>query len=380
MSSWRMGSIKDIMMNVFMMKVIGVALAIWPLKSAGKRWYYAFLQEMVYRFFHVNFWLLVIPSLWSIYKKRHNLASVLTSVTQLTIVFEILAIMVLSRRQAARLKTLLTMAYDYVSVADDKVYPVVYKYVRKAQIIFGIITIAYALILLTYLVQAFIENKPPIYAYYPFDIKSPVVWICVYGNQLLCTFYAAVVIIMDAMMMFMIFVTSIRLELLQNDFKKVKDYPDLVKCIRTHQDIIWYIKEVYCIKKYMVLKMLISIAIYIMCEGLQLFALNLSWGMRFQVSLLFGIGLFRVYIYAACSQDLISSGLDLGYFVYSSLWYNQSHSVMVAKAFVICRCQKSLGIRVCGITDDLNMKFLANFLYRVFSYTMTLRAIIKTLR
>lgn len=104
MASWNISSIQDVMINISTMKFMGVALAIWPLKTDTKKWQAAFLQEIVWRFFHFNFWLLVIAALISIYKMRTNLSSVLTSVAHLAIAFEILAIMILSRRQASRLR------------------------------------------------------------------------------------------------------------------------------------------------------------------------------------------------------------------------------------------------------------------------------------
>ncbi|XP_014210012.1 uncharacterized protein LOC106640470 [Copidosoma floridanum] len=141
--------------------------------------------------------------------------------------------------------------------------------------------------------------------------------------------------------------------------------------------IMLYLIETNYVGCFFVLKSLIMLFLYFIVGGLEMFTFESSIVTRLIVIILIISGVQRLYVFSLFTENLKQLGLDIGLAVYSSQWYDQSRKNALAKSIVICRSQKPLIVSIPGILDSWGMRYLGRFLYLVFSYIMTLRAIIQ---
>ena len=93
----------SLVFGVRIFKFFGRLYAAYPLNNDAKKWE-IYLDNLIWYFFHVNFWILAIATTLAVHKSRFNVSAMLTSSMELIIIFETLAVMILYKLSKHRLQ------------------------------------------------------------------------------------------------------------------------------------------------------------------------------------------------------------------------------------------------------------------------------------
>lgn len=73
---------------------------------------------------------------------------------------------------------------------------------------------------------------------YPFKIDSLLIKILLFSNHMISLMHTPIVLNFDGTIVFLIFICTHRLKVLENNFKNATNFADLTHCIREHVDIL----------------------------------------------------------------------------------------------------------------------------------------------
>ncbi|NP_001177495.1 odorant receptor 48 [Nasonia vitripennis] len=361
------------------LKFFSRLFALYPLNSDCTKLEILY-DNFVWLFIHFHFWVAAAATLVAIYKARSDLSIWLIAFSELIIIIEIIVAMILYRLQRSRLKILMHIFEDFVKDPDDSKIQLIRRNAKEHIKVFSILALLFIIVVIMYVYRA-LSTRPYqllLSGYYPCTSDSLIIWLVVFFHQCILVIYSPSTFASDSIVTVLIFAAIIKLQKIRPRFRNIENYAQLVGCINEHQHIIWFVQEINYVIRLFVFKSIFCLAALQLGVGVILFMPNISVFTRIQFLLLFTVTIFRIYIYSYCAEILTKSGLDLGFAVYSSRWYDQRRKMVLAKSIIICRCQKPLLIAINGIIPALGMRYLARFLYLTFSYIITLQAMTRT--
>ncbi|OXU21661.1 hypothetical protein TSAR_016062 [Trichomalopsis sarcophagae] len=336
------------------LKVFSRLFALYPLNSDCTKLEILY-DNFVWLFIHFDFWVAAAATLVAIYKARSDLSLWLIAFSELIIIIEIIVAMILYRLQRSRLKILVHIFEDFVKDSDDSKLHLIRRNAKEHIKVFSILALLFIIVAIMYVYRA-LSTRPYqllLSGYYPCTPDSLIIWLCI------LVIYSPSIFASDSIVAVLIFAAIIKLKKIRPRFRNIENHAQLVGCINEHQHIIWFVQEINYVIRLFVFKSIFCLAALQLGVGVILFMPNISVLTRIQFLLLFNVTIFRIYIYSYCAEILTKSGLDLGFAVYSSRWYDQRRKMVLAKSIIICRCQKPLLIAINDIIPALGMRYLA---------------------
>ncbi|XP_051169617.1 uncharacterized protein LOC127286986 isoform X2 [Leptopilina boulardi] len=166
-----------------------------------------------------------------------------------------------------------------------------------------------------------------------------------------------------------------KLNVLTNEFPHVSNELQLRRCIQLHQEVIWFVNLLNSTSRYLILKQTLAVFLYLTLGFFQLLHQKdvVNPFLIHQFLLVIIVVNYRVYFGTQCADAVTLVGENLRF---SIPWAGQSLRSSKSMCIVIQRCQKPLIISVSGIIAQYSCWYYGSFLYRTFSYFLTLKAVL----
>ncbi|NP_001177639.1 odorant receptor 58 [Nasonia vitripennis] len=362
-------------MILLVIKFAAMYLAIWPLDSSGKHWNTAF--DCLWWFYVVNNVLVIIPTLLAFYSSRRDIIAAMFSWLEILALLEALIILANFRYYRSRMQPILKEAVDYIGSANSRRQLCLEKRASIITTTFGVIVALYIAGIIIYIYRPAVTEWDGMLttAYYPASMRSPFADVFIYITQLTALLHNGVLIVSDAFTVLLLYVCTVRLEVLQKNILRVADYDELKLWIREHERVLRLVTDTNMVVRINISKTVISFVGYSVGAGLQIISPTVTIVSFQRFALVIAMNAMRLFFSATFADDLVNSSNSLINTIYSTIWYKDNRDMKIGKIIIMLRCQKLLRISVGGIMPVLGKPYLTKILYTSVSYFMTFRAI-----
>lgn len=226
-----------------LVRFLGVILCTWPID-------FKLAYTTLWWFYVANHASMLVPTLRAFVKNLPNVVMATYSWLEMMIIIECLTILVYTRVVNASLgvkekpRTIIrrTNRRDFqvlITTAESRLE--IKRAIAKDYT--NLCTAVYLLLSTSYLIVTFMFFQHPtessqqllLTATYSFDLKSGLVRLLVYINQIFVLLQAASIPHLDLVVAILIYMCADRLKQLEIDFKSARSYEELVACAREHQ-------------------------------------------------------------------------------------------------------------------------------------------------
>ncbi|XP_031786136.1 odorant receptor 59 isoform X1 [Nasonia vitripennis] len=353
------------------LRFMGKIYAVWPLKTDDNiRW--RFVYECLWWFYFLNYLVAASFTLNTCGHASDDITIASFSWLEFVSMVESIIILINYKCYHVTLQLLLTEVEDYLTLADEKKQWVLKEKASIFAVMMCIITFLYFVLVVLYFTNPAITAWETFLttSYYPPAIRSPVMDVFLFSNQLIVMCHTSVIVNLDAMVVLLIYICSVRLKVLAADLESVNDDEELKQRIREHQHILCLAKKTNIAVRLVVSKTVICFISYTVGAGLQLVnpTATVASLQRFGIVLL--INYVRLIMNATSADELLTVSRNVGLSIYSTDWYGESKIVTSSKFIVMLRCQKLVRIHVDGVMPALTLTFITgvsltmNFLIR----------------
>ncbi|XP_014205665.1 uncharacterized protein LOC106637410 [Copidosoma floridanum] len=356
-------------------KMSVVLAAVWPsdIKTKGLRMK---LVDLVWCCSVLSSMCLLLPLLASIYVYKDNPIVVSKSVCLSCAVTQVIMKTVVCRVNRKKIQLLLKELDDFLKTAKLRERRMCQKYVSKRAPFHMVITLCcYGASLFVICGPIFLPYSLPTDAVYPFSVQTGPAWSLTYVHQAIAGFQASAGMCVDGFVAFLLWFTGIRFELLCRKFEKIQNMQEMYQCIREHQKVLRYGKELVGAFRYVLFATVFSVTAGLAFAGIYLFSPQPMFvkGQFAIVSISAGINL---YVTALPADNLIVMCRKLSDVAYTSLWIrNSSGAITKNWITIIHRAQKPVTVNIPGLIKELSLKYYFNVLSSTFSYFTALHVI-----
>ncbi|KAG5332393.1 OR22C protein, partial [Acromyrmex heyeri] len=204
---------------------------------------------------------------------------------------------------------------------------VIQRYIDKCIIFYGTsIFIFYWFTFTAITVIPALEHQPfPTLAEYPFDVSYQPVKTIIFMQQSMAGIMVAGQLCMNVYMAMLLWFASARFEILTKELEKTANVYQLFKCIKKHQKLLIYAKDVTMTVRYIALSTVGFSSIAVIFSGLTFLTSN-----------------------------------DIGHAGYESSWYNKEISLQKNLLYTVSRCQHPVTLTVPCLLPSLSLNYYAS--------------------
>ncbi|KAL0130354.1 hypothetical protein PUN28_002178 [Cardiocondyla obscurior] len=359
---------------IFFTKLSVALTCAWP-PSPNTKKYNITLFQILWGMCYLSSTLLLLPLLNSIYMYRDDPVILAKSVCLSCAVLQVTLKMMVCRIKYNHFQMLYYEMETFCKQADEKTSVILQYYVNKYKCIYGIYTLwCYITAIGVICGPLVFPQEFPTHAKYPFSITQAIK-ILVYLHQSLVGLQVAAGMCIDCNIAILLFYSAVKLELLAQEFRNVKNESELDACINLHNEILRYTSKVTS-----VIKPLILITITTTATGVIFGSLNMVTEQPLMIKIQYSVVVFsasvELFMCALPADNLIHKSNKVYLAAYESQWYRKNINMQKKILQIIVRSQKSVVVCINGILPALSLRYYAGFLYTSFSYFTAVRMLV----
>ncbi|XP_072742705.1 putative odorant receptor 92a isoform X3 [Anoplolepis gracilipes] len=166
-----------------------------------------------------------------------------------------------------------------------------------------------------------------------------------------------------------------RFEILANKFRMATEHSDWKACVREHQELLKFTKQVTISLSYITLSSLGVSTITVVFSGLT-FLGQFPMIVKMQYSIVCCSSLSKVFLCTWPADHLMSMSSYVGDAAYNSLWYEYGTATQKLMLYTLFRSQRPVIVSVPGLVAALSLQHYASYVSMAFSYLTSFRAIL----
>ncbi|XP_011053779.1 PREDICTED: odorant receptor 67c-like [Acromyrmex echinatior] len=251
---------------------------------------------------------------------------------------------------------------------------VIQRYIDKCIIFHGTsIFIFYWLTFTAITVMPTLEHQPfPTAAEYPFDVSYQPLKAIIFIQQSIAGIIVAGQLCVNVYMALLLWFASARFEMLTKELEKTTNVYQLFKCIKKHQKLLKYAKEVtICVGPFAF--------ITICCSSVGLIVIFLLFISHQPILLIFQffgmsiIGISEVFMYTWPAEHLMYTSKYVAETAFHMLENNHLIKMWKCLQIIIMRSQKPVTVSIPCFLPILSLNYFTSYLSTILSYFTSLR-------
>ncbi|XP_046836335.1 odorant receptor Or2-like [Vespa crabro] len=251
------------------------------------------------------------------------------------------------------------------------------KYIKKAMILHLSMTFGtYAISANIVLGPLFLPQRLPTYAVYPFDVDKHPAYEFAYFHHVYTGVQCAAGQSIDNFVAVLIWFTSARFEILENEIANIVDESDFKRCILKHINLLSYAEKVIKTVRIVIFLTVGITTILIVFSGL-LFVFTDSAAVKAQFLILDILTIIQMFVNSYPAENLIQKSNAIGKAIYNLNWMDNSRKMWQDVCIIIERSQKPVIISIPGFLPAFSLSYYMSYLSSAFSYFTTLRAVMQ---
>ncbi|KAL7298931.1 hypothetical protein TKK_0008033 [Trichogramma kaykai] len=350
-------------------------ISIWPYDlTADKK--EIFIHQIRWWISFINICILLIPLILGVYYFRHDNVKMTKTLSELTCLTEIFFNLIQSKLELKNFQIVFHEIGTFIKEANKNDTALLQKYLNKYrdfQLFMGLTFILVAI--LFSLMPIVTRQSLPADAWYPFEIKSSIVLICIYATQVLAIFQTAFGIFVDIMVAFMLWFSAARFEMLEIELQKAVSELDLKICVHQHRKLIILTNKIKTAVKLIILKTNATMLLAVICGAFQLLH-HQSLEVLIQFVMLVAAGCLRLYVSAKAADDLKENNDRFSQSILYTPVIHKSKSACKLSSLLTFFSQRPVVVSIPGIIKAYTLQYYASFLSTTVTYFLHLRIIL----
>ncbi|XP_047366299.1 odorant receptor Or2-like [Vespa velutina] len=360
----------------FLFTKLSVGLASsWPPSPTATKFRILIFDFSWYALFASGLFLL-FPLLNALYVLRDNYVVMSKSICLFCAVVQVLLKMIFCRLQRTQFQGLFFEMDNFCNNADDQERSILQRTVERCKFVHVTYTMGCYLTAVIIVCGPLYTNQNfPTDAKYPFQTERHPIKEIIFLHQTLVGFQASAGLTIDCQVALLLWYVGAKYEILAEKLKRIKNENELNTCLKKHQDIIRYTKQVKYVVKYLILTIVTTTNVVIIFGGLNIVSKQ-SLIVKIQYVVIVISASAELFICAWPADNLITMSSNISWGVYYSNWLLVKPKTRKTLLQCILRSQKAESVRIGSVLPPLSLQYYASFLSTSFSYFTALRAML----
>ncbi|XP_032684791.1 uncharacterized protein LOC116850518 isoform X2 [Odontomachus brunneus] len=243
--------------------------------------------------------------------------------------------------ESDRLQVVISEMENYIQQAKSEEKGIFQRYVDKCKLFYGVTLCWITITMVAMDFGPLLLPQPfPVAVHYPFHVENQLLKIIIYLHHIMVVYQCYVQVCANVFVALLLWFVAARFEILSGEFRKATSLSEFMRCIRLHQQLLGYARDVTRTVRYVTVT---------------------------------SIGFSTVAVIFSGLTFLSSS--NIAHAAYDSLWYNEKISLRKSLLYVVLRSHKPVILSVPCMLPALSLNYYASYLSTTFSYLTTFRAI-----
>nr|XP_034179661.1 uncharacterized protein LOC117604073 [Osmia lignaria] len=244
-----------------LLELAGKLTCTWPEDSSTSKWTNV-LRNFRWIFALINVVVLLISLALGVYHHRRDFLLLMKTMSEVSATLDVFCDLVLCKMNSTQLQILIQRIRKYLETASEYENHVVQSYLDRYKEFYSVIVVAYiATGIFFTLAPLFLGQNLPADGWIPFSTESFGIYCIVYFVEAYCIWQAALIFVVDIMVVTLFCFTAARLDILGSKLKQVNCRELLVNCIKEHQEIIGFLEDTEDAVQSLLFKMNVTIGI-----------------------------------------------------------------------------------------------------------------------
>ncbi|XP_051169607.1 odorant receptor Or2-like [Leptopilina boulardi] len=356
------------------LNIYGRLSSTWP-PSLNDRRQQKIIYEFCWWFTLINVISLLIPLIMGVFHFRNNFDILAQAASELTALMEVFFNMLICKLQGKRLQKILHNIHIFKKEANELEKNIIDKYTERYFNFHIFLGTSFFLTGIAFSCCPIVTSALlPADAWYPFSLEYLLIRIILYATQVLAIAQTALCVCVDFTVAMIFWYLSVRLELLQREFKSTSTNLDYKHCIIRHQELIAFFDEASKLIRLLIIKSTFTMTLTIIFSAFELLGHISLTVISKSIMMVVGASL-RLFLTSWAADDLKDQSEKIADSIYESSWINKSSEIRKYLSIVIIRSQKPFVISATGIIDTFSLEYYSFFLATSANYFFRARAV-----
>ncbi|XP_050462597.1 odorant receptor 49b-like [Cataglyphis hispanica] len=346
----------------------------WPLTpTATKK---QIIYDKLFRLFNgLHAMLMICAVAYRIVSQYENTLVIIQLGCVLGTLCEVPVQIFLFTQQHDRLQNIILKMENYSKHANIAERDVIQEYIDKHITIYITTLLLMTVTLVALILVPLVLARPVLELEYPFSIDYQPMKGIIYLHQSFALYQVYVQVCATVFLALLLWFSTARFEILGNKFRMATEYSDWQECIREHQELLKFTKQVTFSISYVTLSSLGVSTITVVFSGLT-FLGKFPMFVKMQYSIVCCSSLAKVFLCTWPADHLMSMSSYVGEAAYNSLWYECGVDTQKIMLYTLLRTQRPVIVSVPGLVAALSLQHYASYVSMAFSYLTSFRAIL----
>ncbi|XP_029038825.2 odorant receptor 30a-like [Osmia bicornis bicornis] len=359
-----------------LLELAGKVTCTWPEDSNTSKWT-NILRNFRWIFALINVVVLLVSLALGVYHHRRDFLLLMKTMSEVSATLDVFCDLILCKMNSTQLQILIQRIRKYLETAGEYENHVVQSYLDRYKEFYSVIVVAYiATGIFFTLAPLFLGQNLPADGWIPFSTESFGIYCIVYFVEAYCIWQAALIFVVDIMIVTLFCFTAARLDILGSKLKQVNCRELLVSCIKEHQEIIRFLEDTEDAVQFLLFKMNVTIGIAVVSATFPMLY-NQSLAVTGQFLCMLVSVCARMYIVSWPADDLKESSLQFSISVNNIQWIGKSRKMTNIVLIMMQRSQKPFLVSMGGLFPALSLEYYSQFLTTMSSYFMAMRTMIE---
>ncbi|XP_020282705.1 odorant receptor 49b-like [Pseudomyrmex gracilis] len=264
---------------------------------------------------------------------------------------------------------------NYIQQAKTEEKNTIQYYVDKCKLFYGITMCWVNLTAIAIILGPVLLSQPfPIVVRYPFHVNYQPLNTIIYLHHTMAVYQSNVHVCANVFLALLLWFVAARFEILSHKFQQVTNFSEFMICIKLHQQLLRYAKDVTRAVRYIALSSIGFSTSAVVFSGL-IFLSKSPLTIKAQFFTVAASSLVEVFICAWPADYLLRMSYDISQAVYHSIWYNKGLALQKDSLYIVLRSQQPVTVTVPCMLPTLSLSYYASYLSTAFSYLTTFRAV-----
>ncbi|XP_072742704.1 uncharacterized protein [Anoplolepis gracilipes] len=268
-------------------------------------------------------------------------------------------------REYDRLQNIILKMENFNKHANPIERDVIQEYINKHIAIYGITLILMTVTVVALILVPLVLAQPVLELEYPFSIDYQPMRGIIYLHQSFALYQVYAQVCATVFLALLLWFPTARFEILANKFRMATEHSDWKACVREHQELLKFTKQVTISLSYITLS---SLGVSTITQFPMI--------VKMQYSIVCCSSLSKVFLCTWPADHLMSMSSYVGDAAYNSLWYEYGTATQKLMLYTLFRSQRPVIVSVPGLVAALSLQHYASYVSMAFSYLTSFRAIL----
>ncbi|XP_032684795.1 odorant receptor 4-like [Odontomachus brunneus] len=266
---------------------------------------------------------------------------------------------------------------SFVELANLEERVIFQNYINKCKLCYGTVMGCITFTMCAMLLGPFaLDQTFPLEIKYPFDVERQPLKTIIYLHHALLIYQSYVQVCTNVFVALLLWFLVARFDILACKFRKIANASEFLICVKQHQQLLRYARNVTISLRFVTLAAIIATTIAVILASLT-FLSKQPITVKIQFMTMAFSALMEVFLCAWPADCLIHMSSNISQAAYDSMWFDRKVSLHKDLLYITARSQQPVILSIPCVLPILSLNFYSSFLSSTFSFLTAFRAVLE---